>query len=104
MTPMETETLAPPTSGTGNYGFRFEVSDVTGTHQSVMDGRDVQRSTPAGAVAQAVAARMDLPQNVPWALRDDASGNYLEDQRAIGEQIESDARLTLTPKTHLGAG
>jgi len=105
MSLMETETLAPPAStASGNHGngFRFEAADITGTH--LVDARDVQRGTPVAAVAQALAARMDLPQNVPWALRDDATGNYLDEQRPIGEQIESNARLTLHPKTHLGAG
>lgn len=104
MSHMDTETLAPPartSAGNNGHGFRFEAADVTGTH--LIDARDVDRASPAGAVAQALAARMELPQNVPWALRDDRTGNYLEEQRAIGDQIESNARLTLTPKTHLGA-
>jgi hypothetical protein len=102
----QTETLPGNRTSSGNNGngngFHFEAADVTGTH--LVDARDVQRSTPAGAVAQAMAARMGLPQNVPWALRDDRSGNYLDEQRAIGDQVESDeARLTVVPKTHLGA-
>jgi hypothetical protein len=100
----DTETLSPASrnsSGNNGNGFHFEAADVTGTH--LIDARDVQRNTPAGAVALALAARMDLPQNVPWALRDDRTGNYLDEERAIGEQIESEARLTLHPKTHLGA-
>jgi hypothetical protein len=67
---MDTETLVPPartSSGNNGNGFRFEAADVTGTH--LIDARDVHRATPAGAVAQALAARMELPQNVPWALR-----------------------------------
>jgi hypothetical protein len=102
---MDPQTLAPAaraSSGINGNGFHFEAADVTGTH--LIDARDVQRGTPAGAVAQALAARMDLPQNVPWALRDDRTGSYLDEHRAIGDQIESDARLTLHPKTHLGAG
>jgi len=107
---MDTETLLPAprtSSGNNGNGFHFEAADVTGTH--LIDARDVQRSTPAGAVAQALAARMGLPQNVPWALRDDRTGNYLDEDRAIGEQVEqsddsSEPRLTLHPKTHLGAG
>ncbi len=104
---MDTETLLPPartSSGNHGNGFHFEAADITGTH--LIDARDVQRGTPAGAVAQALAARMDLPQNVPWALRDDRTGNYLDEQRAIGDQVESgeSPRLTLVPKAHLGAG
>src|SRR2546427_5559224 len=94
----------PPTprgrASTRRNGFQFEAADVTGTHR--LTATDVQRNAPAGAVARALAARMNLPQTVPWVLRDDSSGNYLEDQRAIGEQIESDSQLTLTAKVHLG--
>jgi len=52
-------------------------------------------------VAQTLAARMELPTNVPWALRND-QGMFLDDTQEIGAQIEQDARLTLTPKAHLG--
>jgi hypothetical protein len=104
MSLMDTETLAPSTrssSGNNGHGFRFEAADVTGTH--VVDVRDMQRGTPASAVARALAARMDLPQDVPWMLREDRTGNYLDEQRAIGDQIESDSHLTLAPRSHLGA-
>ena len=64
--------------------------------------RNVQRATPAGAVASALAARMALPRNVPWMLRDDASGAVLDETKPVGEQIESGARVVLSPKAHLG--
>ena len=79
---------------------RFSARDVTGTH--LVESRGVERATPAGAVARSLAARLELPLNVPWALRDDRNGDYLDDQQEIGQQIENDAQLTLTPKTHLG--
>jgi hypothetical protein len=78
----------------------FEVTDVTGTHTVV--AKDVQPSLPAGAVASALANRMSLPSDVPWALRDDATSVFLDDSVAIGDQIATDTRLTVTPKTHLG--
>jgi hypothetical protein len=89
-------------NGAGTDVVRFEAADVTGTHRVVVD--QVQASLPAGAVAQALAARMALPENVPWGLRDDSSCAYLDDQRPIGEQLRTgaDAKLTVTPKTHLG--
>ena len=61
----------------------------------------MQGSVPAGAVARTLAQRMELPTDVPWALRDDC-GALLDDDRQIGEQIDADAKVTLTPKTHLG--
>jgi hypothetical protein len=45
---------------------------------------------------------MSLPSDVPWALRDDATSAFLDDGVAIGDQIRTHARLTVTPKTHLG--
>jgi hypothetical protein len=80
--------------------FSFEVSDVTGTY--TMTVTDMQPSLPAGAAAQALASRASLP-DTPWALRDDTTAEFLADDRSIGEQISPGARVTLTPKTHLGA-
>jgi len=78
----------------------FEVTDVTGTHSVV--AKDVEPTLPAGAVASALASRMSLPSDVPWALRDDRSSAFLDDSVAIGDQIQTNARLTVFPKSHLG--
>ena len=85
-----------------NGTFRFHARDVTGTHD--MEVTDIQRGTPSGAVAQSLAARMELPTNVPWSLRNDRTGVWLRDDVALDEQVTEDAeaQLTLTPKTHLG--
>ena len=80
--------------------FHFEARDVTGTH--ILEARNVQRATPAGAVASALASRMALPRNVPWMLRDDATGALLDEAKPVGEQIESGAKVVLSPKAHLG--
>jgi hypothetical protein len=79
---------------------RFKASDVTGTH--TIEASDVQSSLPAGAVARALARRMSLPGNVPWALRNDETSVWLDDDVAIGHQLETGAEITITPKTHLG--
>ena len=101
MSIMTTESQAAPRRARKPpNGFRFEVADVTGSH--VMDVSDMNRGTPVQAVATALAERMDLPRDTPWALREERTGSYLDDQRAIGEQVASEARLTLTPKAHLG--
>ncbi len=78
----------------------LEARDVTGTH--VLEARNVQRATPAGAVASALASRMALPRNVPWMLRDDATGAVLDESKPVGDQIESGAKVVLSPKAHLG--
>jgi hypothetical protein len=77
----------------------FEARDVTGIRR--VDVSDVQPSTPAGAVATALAERMALPDNVPWSLRDSRS-RALDDRRPIGEQVEAGEHLTVTPRAHLG--
>ena len=88
------------TVATPEAPFSFEVTDVTGTNSFVAS--DVQRTIPAGAVASALADRMSLPSNVPWTLRDETSSAFLDDTVAIGDQIADRARVTITPKTHLG--
>ncbi len=80
--------------------FSFEASDVTGTQTVVAS--DVQRVLPAGAVARSLAAWMKLPDNVPWALRDETTSAFLDEERPIGEQIRPGAKVTVTPKAHLG--
>lgn len=80
--------------------FSFDASDVTGTYQVV--AKDVQRGLPAKAVARALAARMSLPQNVPWTLLRDSQGAFLDDEISIGEQLSPGEKVTVAPKTHLG--
>jgi hypothetical protein len=93
---METKSLAaaPPLPGS----FRLRATDVTG---SLEIEAELQATVPAGAVARTLAQRMDLPTDVPWALRDDR-GAFLDEDRQIGEQIGADETVTLTPVTHLG--
>jgi hypothetical protein len=79
----------------------FLATNITGT-QSVpiqVDGGLSVRS-----VTDSIADRMALPDDVSWALRDDESSAYLDDSRPIGGQIKPGTRVTITPKTHLGAG
>lgn len=55
------------------------------------------------SVTESLADRMALPSDVAWALRDDDSSAYLDDSRSIGSQIKPGSKVTITPKTHLGA-
>ena len=77
----------------------FEVKDVT--WGQTLEAEDIQRSAPAGAVARALASTMSLPGEA-WALRNDATAEYLDDETPIGEQLQPGAEVTLTPKAHLG--
>jgi len=80
----------------------FRATDVTGMH--AVEVTEVPRDLPAGAVARSLAARMSLPDDVPWALRSDSSSAYLTDDVAIGDQIETDTDVTVFPRSHLGGG
>jgi hypothetical protein len=102
---MKALTPAPAKSAARNAGRRgttlhFEARDVTGTH--VIEARNVQAATPAGAVAAALASRMALPSTVPWMIRDNETGAVLADEEPIGDQIEAGAKVVLSPKAHLG--
>jgi len=89
---LATETLVQPAT------VRFQVTDVTCTRELDVE---VAANTPAGAVARNLAEQMHLPDNVPWALRDDRGG-FCDDTRQIGEMIGEGARVWIVPKTHLG--
>lgn len=100
---MKALTPTPPKASAGarrSTTLHLEARDVTGTH--VLEARNVQRATPAGAVASALASRMALPRNVPWMLRNDTTGALLDESKPVGDQIESGAKVVLSPKAHLG--
>ncbi len=92
-------------SGSGARSVRLRIRDVTSTHEAelVLDA-----SLRVGAVAETVAARMQLPADTAWALRNDATAAFLDDDVAIGDAlgVDSDTEvfLTATPRAHLGAG
>jgi hypothetical protein len=89
----ETMTAAPPRPA----NMRLRATDVTG---SLEVEAEVPPTVSAGEVTEALVQRLELPPG-PWALRTDR-GAFLDDRRQIGEQVAADARVTLTPKTHLG--
>ena len=77
----------------------FLASNITGS-QSVpfeFDG-----GLRVSSITESIADRMALPSDVAWALRDDDSSAYLDDNLPIGSQIRPGSKLTITPKTHLG--
>jgi hypothetical protein len=80
---------------------QFHAANVTGTQELPIEvGRDLS----VRSVTDSIAHRMALPSDVAWSLRDDGSSAYLDEDRPIGDQIESGAHLTVTPKSHLGGG
>jgi len=80
--------------------FQFTATDVTGN--TFMLTTDIQPEFPAGPAAATLAARMQLPDNVPYTLRNESTSVYLDETLPLGDQIEPDTTLTITPKTHLG--
>jgi len=78
----------------------FMATDITNTMQ--IKARGIQSGAPVSAVAKTLAASMHLPVNVPWAIRDDRTSEFLDDFRPIGDQIEPGSSVTIVPKTHLG--
>jgi hypothetical protein len=100
---VETPAVLPPPADADVRGFEFEATDVTGTHRVTVGSRDLDMDqAPTWAVTRSLVARMALPGNVPWALRDEATGAFLDEDRPIGSQLETGGKVTLTPKTHLG--
>ncbi len=80
--------------------FQFTATDVTGN--TSLHTTDIQPELPAGAAARTLAARMQLPDNVPYTLRNESTSVYLDEALPIGDQVEADTTLTITPKSHLG--
>ncbi len=76
----------------------FRASNVTGTRELPLD---VRRDLSVGDVTSSLVEMMLLPDDVTWALRADR-GEFLEESRSIGEVLDPDAHVTLTPRTHLG--
>ncbi len=96
---LEPVAAAPPRN---RGAFRFRVRDVMDTME--LEVTDIERGTPAAAVAQAMASRMELPGEVAYVLRDERNGSWLQDDRPVDEQIDeaTDVTLRLTPKARLG--
>ncbi|NNM29690.1 MAG: hypothetical protein HKO57_09210 [Akkermansiaceae bacterium] len=82
----------------------IEAADVTGKRSA--SARGVDRSTPAGTLARALADGMNLPTDTPWAIRNNNTGALLDEAAPIGRQLGAGAKakVVMTPRTHLGAG
>jgi len=94
------ETTAPVLDAPEADTLSFTATDVTQTREVTAV---FQRSAPVRTVTRALAQRMALPENVPWALRNDRS-EYLDEDKPIGEQLENTGEsVCVVPRTHLGA-
>ena len=79
--------------------FRIQASTITGTHEIPIE---IGPELSVRSVADSIAHRMALPTDVTWTLRDDSSSAYLDENKPIGDQLDRDAHVTITPKAHLG--
>ena len=81
----------------------LEVSEVTGSRTLEVDQIDGHRTS--ADLARTMAAMLDLPENQPYALRDEDSQRMLLDDHPIGSQVSKTTRprLTVIPKARLGA-
>jgi hypothetical protein len=77
----------------------FQAANVTGTQQIPVE---VRPGSSVSDVTTSLVDIMSLPDDIPWALRDDGSSVYLDDARPIGEQLKPGSRVTITPRAHLG--
>ncbi len=84
---------------------RLLIRDITSTHEAELE---IDPTLRVGVVAQTAASRMSLPADTSWALRDDTTAAFLDDDAAIGDAVGIDGdtvvHLTATPRAHLGAG
>jgi hypothetical protein len=82
--------------------YQLEAVDITGTN--VVTLPKVEPSISAQNLAGVLASRLQLPTNIPWMLRSDRSGAFLQEDAPIRDQVQKTGdRVVLTPKTHLGA-
>ena len=96
---MGQESLAAEPTASISRELSLEVTNVTGTRSY---RADVDPSLSAEIVCRTMSQELNLPRNVPWGLRRTDSAEFLEADKAIGEQVENGDQVTLTPRAHLG--
>ena len=83
-----------------NDPLSFTVTDVTGLKRFEFDDVDGHRTV--SDVASSVAVAMDLPSELPYALRDEQRARMLQQEEPLGQQIDTSADLVVIPRSHLG--
>ena len=76
----------------------FRASNITGTRELPIE---VRGNVRVGDVTSSIADLMALPDDVAWSLRADR-GQFLDEDATIGDQLEPDGHVVITPRTHLG--
>ena len=92
--------ITEPTAAGGSHELlNFEVRNITGTQKIPVES---PAQLSVRIVTESISHEMALPEGVPWSLRDDSSSAYLDEDAAIGDQIQPGTRVTVVPRTHLG--
>lgn len=80
---------------------KLQVRDITGTYTARLE---LNPEVRVSAVAESVASRMSLPTETSWAIRDDRTAAFLDEDAAIGDVLgtEGNPEVSLVPKAHLG--
>ena len=80
----------------------LQVRDITGTYTAQLE---LDPALRVGVVAKSVASRMSLPTETSWAIRDDRTAAFLDEDAAIGDLLGTEGRpeVSLVPKAHLGS-
>jgi len=88
-----------PSSEASSDLFSVFARNVMGTYVLPLE---IDRGVPVADLTRSIVEMMSLPDDCVWDLRDEGSSAFLDPSRPVGEQVEAGARLTVTPKTHLG--
>jgi len=82
---------------------RLRVRDVTGSRFAELE---LDPGLRVGAITRTLANRMSLPGDTAWALRDERTAAFLDDDASIGDAVDVEDRieasLVMVPRAHLG--
>ena len=82
--------------------FQFTATDVTGN--TFMLTTDIQPELPAGPAAATLAARMQLPDNVPYTLRNESTSVYLDETLLGTVTADAEGLWQLAPDSPVAPG
>ncbi len=92
---MDSSTTLKPEAGK----IRIRANNVTGTREIEIS---VDPNLRTDDVTGVLIDELMLPDTTTYVMRDEDSSRYLVGDNAIGDEITTDARVTVTPRTHLG--
>ena len=90
---------APPPQSPETVRVRASTMMDSEWAEDVFDG-----TSSASDVAHSMASALGLPENVPYGLRSNDTGEFFADDAAIASYMDEDGLVagTVTPRAHLG--